>query len=97
MTLSVLATLPLESGDLGGSVLYIDTEGAFSAKRFFIYIQFLKNYPFFFLLGLGGSILYIDTEGVFSAKRFFKYIQIFFLILSPFSGVWGSGRQRILH
>ena len=34
MTLSVLATLPLAAGGCGGNVLYIDTEGAFSAKRF---------------------------------------------------------------
>ncbi|KAK7105066.1 DNA repair protein RAD51 homolog 2-like isoform X2 [Littorina saxatilis] len=33
MTLSVLATLPVEDGGLGGGVVYIDTEGAFSAKR----------------------------------------------------------------
>ncbi|KAL8622951.1 hypothetical protein ACOMHN_027072 [Nucella lapillus] len=33
MMLSVLATLPTEQGGLGGDVLYIDTEGAFSARR----------------------------------------------------------------
>ncbi|XP_076464005.1 DNA repair protein RAD51 homolog 2-like [Babylonia areolata] len=33
MTLSVLAPLPTAQGGLGGDVLYIDTEGAFSAKR----------------------------------------------------------------
>ncbi|KAK7504250.1 hypothetical protein BaRGS_00004554 [Batillaria attramentaria] len=33
MTLSVLATLPECHGGQGGAVLYIDTEGAFSARR----------------------------------------------------------------
>lgn len=33
MTLSVLATLPVEHGGQGGDILYIDTEGAFNAKR----------------------------------------------------------------
>ena len=31
--LSTLASLPPELGGLGGSVLYIDTESAFSAER----------------------------------------------------------------
>ena len=31
--LSVLATLPLDKGGMDASVIYIDTEAAFSAKR----------------------------------------------------------------
>ncbi|XP_025104918.1 DNA repair protein RAD51 homolog 2-like isoform X2 [Pomacea canaliculata] len=33
LTLAVLATLPVSNGGCGGTVLFIDTEGAFSAER----------------------------------------------------------------
>lgn len=37
--LSVLATLPYDRGGLDGSVIYIDTEAAFSATRLVVLCQ----------------------------------------------------------
>ena len=43
MMLSVIATLPEKAGGLGGGVLYIDTESAFSAERLVLIVLRIKH------------------------------------------------------
>ena len=43
MMLSVIATLLEEAGGLGGGVLYIDTESAFSAERLVLIVLKIKH------------------------------------------------------
>ena len=43
MMLSVITTLPEKAGGLGGGVLYIDTESAFSAERLVLIVLRIKH------------------------------------------------------
>ena len=44
MMMSMIAVLPSDKGGLGGSVIFIDTESAFSAERYDTLVLFIQYF-----------------------------------------------------